>query len=247
MKQTAVAIAGASHWLLDAAFPPCCPSCSVAVEAQGNFCSECFLQLRQIAPPLCSRCGIPFAFDIGAGTQCPECLANPPAFDSARAALVYDAVSAPLVRSLKFHDQYSGIGRISRMMQSALGDHAAMVDFIVPVPLHWRRLVGRRYNQSALLAYALASLLEVPCLPSALKRVQHTTPQMRLHRDERLKNVKRAFAVPEGARAGLTGKTLLLVDDVVTTGATVDACACALKEAGASAVHVVALARTVRE
>lgn len=241
------AIFGAGQWLVDVAFPPHCPSCSAPVAAQGNFCSGCFAALRQISAPHCACCGIPFAFEVGADIQCPECLSEPPAFDTARAALVYDAISAPLVRSLKFHDQYSGLQRYVRMMQSALGPQADAIDIVVPVPLHWRRLVRRRYNQSALLAFALAKALALPCMPGLLQRAQHTTPQMRLTRQERLKNVARAFRVPPNAMDVLTDKTVLLVDDVVTTGATVDACAAALKKAGVATVHVVALARTVKE
>lgn len=230
-------------WLLDVAFPPSCPACHAAVSAQDNFCSDCFAALKQISAPQCACCGIPFVFDSGADAQCPECLASPPSFDTARAPLVYDAISAPLIRGLKFHDRYTGLQRATAMMIAAHGNRP--VDLIVPVPLHWRRLVMRRFNQSALLGFALARLLAVPCLPSALKRTRYTTPQMRLPRAERLKNVRNAFAVGDGA--SVAGKHVLLVDDVVTTGATVAACASALKKAGALSVHVLALARTVKE
>lgn len=229
----------------DLAFPPRCPSCRASVSAQGNFCGDCFASLKQIADPQCDACGIPFAVPMDAGSQCPECLADPQHFDHVRAALVYDGVCAPLVRQLKFHDQYGGIGRYARMMQASLGALAARVDLLVPVPLHWRRLVLRRYNQSALLAFELARRMGQPCLPGALRRVRHTQPQMRLPRAQRLTNMRRAFAVPEGMQ--LHGKTVLLVDDVITTGATVSACAEALKNAGAAAVFAVALARTVKE
>lgn len=238
-------IAALSGWLLDVAFPPCCPACHAQVSAQDNFCAECFAALRQISAPQCDCCGIPFAFDAGLAMQCPECMAEAPSFDSARAPLVYDAISAPLVRSLKFHDRYTGLRRATAMMVAALGERKNAIDIIVPVPLHWRRLMLRRFNQSALLAYALAQVLEIPCVPQALKRTRYTTPQMRLPRAERLHNVRGAFAVPEGVL--LASKTILLVDDVVTTGATVNACASTLKKAGAKAVHVLALARTVKE
>ena len=229
--------------LLDVAFPPACPACHALVSAQHNFCAPCFAALKQISAPHCACCGIPFAFDNGPDAQCPECLAEPPSFDTARAPLVYDATSAPLIRSLKFHDLYTGLQRAVSMM---VASHAARpVDLIVPVPLHWRRLLMRRFNQSALLGFALSRALGVACLPATLKRTRYTTPQMRLPRVERLKNVRNAFAVPD--TAVVTGKHILLVDDVVTTGATVAACAAALKKAGAASVHVLALARTVKE
>lgn len=239
--------AGLAQWALDLAFPPRCPSCSEPVEAQGNFCTTCFGALKHISDPQCSCCGIPFAFDVGAGTQCPECLSTPPAFDSVRAALVYDETSAPLIRALKFHDRYGGIPRAVRLMQAASASQREGVDMVIAVPLHWRRLVHRRYNQSALLAFALARQLAIPCLPNLLQRTRHTTPQMRLPRAQRLKNVRNTFTVPVAAQAVVRDKTILLVDDVVTTGATVDCCARLLKDAGARAVHVVALARTVKE
>ena len=213
------------------------------VSAQNNFCSACFAALQQISAPHCACCGIPFAFESAPDAQCPECLAEPPSFDTVRAPLVYDAISAPLVRSLKFHDRYTGLQRAVAMMAAAHGPRS--VDVIVPVPLHWRRLLMRRFNQSALLGFALSPVLSVPCVPAALKRTRYTTPQMRLPRAQRLKNVRNAFAVPDAAT--IAGKHVLLVDDVVTTGATVAACAATLKKAGAASVHVLALARTVKE
>lgn len=241
-----IAAHGIGHWLLDLAFPPACPSCRAAVETHGNFCADCFTALRQISDPQCACCGIPFPVSVGRGALCAECLAVPPHYDTVRAPLVYDATSAPLVRSLKFHDQYGGVPRYVQMMLSCLPPGLAF-DAVVPVPLHWRRLVGRRYNQSALLAFVLARRLAVPCLPQALRRTRHTQPQMHLPRRERARNVRRAFALNPACAGAITGKTLLLVDDVVTTGATVNACAEVLKKAGADRVHVVALARTVKE
>lgn len=236
---------GAAQWLLEMAFPPRCPACQQAVDTQHNFCRPCFEALQHISAPHCACCGIPFAFEVGAGTQCPECLAEPPSFTTARAAVVYDQTSAPLIGAIKFHDRYTGVARAARMMHAAIAEQRDTIDVVVPVPLHWRRLLGRRFNQSALLAYALAQQLGRPCHPQALKRTRYTKPQMRLKRAERLKNVRNVFAVREPA--ALQQKTVLLVDDVVTTGATANACAALLKKAGATAVHVVALARTVKE
>lgn len=241
-----IAAYGLGQRVLDFAFPPACPSCRAPVETHGNFCPDCFAALKQISDPHCACCGIPFAFDIGAGAQCPECLANPPHYDTARAPLVYDAVSAPLVHSLKFRDHYGGLLRYGRMIAASLPP-GLPVDLVVPVPLHWRRLALRRYNQSALLAFTLARMMNAACLPHALQRTRYTPPQMRLSRDARMKNVRQAFAVNPKLAASLAGKTVLLVDDVITTGATADGCAHILKKAGAGAVHVAALARTVKE
>lgn len=231
----------------DAVYPPRCPSCRAYVTADGNFCAACFGKLRMIDAPLCACCGIPFAVAVEAETRCPSCLETPPDFNAARAALVYDAVSAPLVTTLKFHDQWAGLARYVQMMLRLGTPLLDGADMLVPVPLHWRRLVRRKFNQSALLAYGLEAQTGIPCAPQMLQRVRHTKPQMRLDRATRLRNVKRAFAVPPEAQPLLAGKTVLLVDDVLTTGATANACARALKKAGAREVRVLALARTVRE
>lgn len=243
-SQFAHLIAASARMLLDLVFPPVCPSCRQPVDALHNFCAPCFSKLRLIAAPLCSCCGIPFAIPVEG--QCPTCLAEPPSFHRARAVMVYDAVSAPLITTLKFHDQWAGLERYAAMMAAA-GPMVVEADYIVPVPLNWRRLWRRKYNQAALLAYALARHSAVPVLPDALRRLRATTPQMRLPRHERLKNVRGAFAVADAALPKLQNKTILLVDDVVTTGATVEACAVALRNAGAKQVDVLSLARTVKE
>lgn len=238
---------GVLRLVANAVFPPRCPSCHGYVEAEGNFCATCFAALKMIEAPLCACCGIPFAVPTAMDTFCPSCLDVHPEFEAARAALVYDATSAPLVTALKFHDQWANLERYITLMQrsgAALYDGA---DMLVPVPLHWRRLITRKFNQSALLAYGLSRKTHIPCLPEMLQRVIYTKPQMRLMREERLKNVKRAFAVPDSALEMLRNKIVVLVDDVVTTGATANACALALKKAGAKEVRVIALARTVKE
>ena len=231
---------------LDAVFPPRCPSCHAAVAADGNFCRTCFAALTLISAPQCACCGIPFTMAMGADARCPECLAAPPAFDTARAVMVYDAISAPLITALKFHDQWAGLTRYATMMRASGAAHLADADMLVPVPLHWHRLVRRKYNQAALLAYALAEVGRIPCRLDILHKTVATRPQMRLDRAARLKNVRHAFAVNPRTAEEVKDKTVLLIDDVVTTGATVDACALVLKNAGARAVHVLSLARTVK-
>lgn len=238
---------GALRLLANAVFPPRCPSCHGYVEAEGNFCATCFAVLKMIEAPLCACCGIPFAVPTAVDTLCPSCLDVQPEFETARAALVYDATSAPLVTALKFQDQWANLERYIALMQRSGAALLEGGDMLVPVPLHWRRLVSRKFNQSAVLAYGLARKTNIPCRPEMLQRVIYTKPQMRLKREERLKNVKRAFAVPDAAQEMLRNKTVVLVDDVVTTGATANACAKALKKAGAKEVRVIALARTVRE
>ena len=242
------AIAGLMRLVVDIAYPPRCPSCREYVGADGNFCGPCFNRLRVIEAPLCQCCGIPFVIAMeDEHLLCPECLDEKPEFDSVRAALVYDTISGPLVTSLKFNDQWAGLTRYTHMMLRLGRPLMKEADMLVPVPLHWRRLTKRKFNQSALLAYGISRHVELPCVPEMLRRVVHTKPQMRLDRATRLKSVKNAFAVPESMRDLLQGKIVVLVDDVVTTGATVNACARVLKQAGAKEVRVIALARAVKE
>lgn len=239
--------ASAARLLADVAFPPRCPSCRGEVTGNGNFCVTCFEKLRMISDPLCHHCGIPFVVSVEAESLCPDCLVVRPEFDKARAAMVYDKVSGPLISALKFHDQWAGIERHAQMMLGAGGALLAGADHLVPVPLHWRRLMKRKYNQSALLAYGLSKRTSIRCSPELLQRIRATKPQMRLDRKLRAQNVKKAFAVPDAMHAQIRDKVIVLVDDVITTGATVNACAQALKAAGAREVRVLALARTVKE
>lgn len=231
----------------DIAFPPRCPSCRGDVAADGNFCPACYEKLHMIAAPLCAACGIPFVVAMGEDAQCPACLESPPEYTVARAVMVYDAVSAPLVSALKFHDQWASTGRMAQMMVAAGHTLLQGADMLVPVPLHWRRLFTRKFNQSAILAYGIRAHTGIPCRPEMLARIRRTQPQMRLDRATRQRNVARAFAVPQLAQDQIQGKVVVLIDDVITTGATAEACAKALKHAGAQEVRVLALARTVKE
>ncbi len=231
----------------DIAFPPRCPSCRLNVTADGNFCPDCFRQLRMISAPMCNCCGIPFVVMIEADAKCPECLDTPPEFSKARSVMVYDAISAPLVSAIKFHDQWASIGRHAHMMTATGSSLLKDADILIPVPLHWRRLMKRKFNQSALLAHGISKTSGVPVSHTVLKRAIYTKPQMRLDRKERLANVKHAFAAHDYVGEQVKGKIVVLVDDVVTTGATANACAMVLKKAGAKEVRVLSLARTVKE
>ena len=240
-------VASGLRALADAAFPPRCPSCHGAVSAAGNFCTECFSRVRMIAAPLCDCCGIPFIVAIEKGALCPDCLMERPAYTKARAVMVYDAVSRPLISALKFADQWSGVQRYSAMMQGAGGQVLIGADMLVPVPLHWRRLAKRKFNQSALLAYGISRRSGLPCVPNLLKRIRATKPQMQLDHAERARNVRQAFEVNTKMKQQVINKIVVLVDDVVTTGATVNACAKALHRAGAKEVRVLSLARTTKD
>ncbi len=231
--------------VLDLLFPPQCLSCHARVPTHGTLCPTCWQGVRFITEPCCALCGLPFEYATGLNALCGACLHEPPPFARARAAFVYDAASRRLVLSLKYYDQTLLAKTYGTWLMSAGRELIESCDVIVPVPLHYWRFVARRYNQSALLAQSLARLSQKPALLTALTRRRHTRPQAALPRKERISNVKGAFTVTVRGAQAIKGKSVLLVDDVMTTGATIHECTRALLGAGALNVQVLTLARTM--
>jgi predicted amidophosphoribosyltransferase len=227
---------------LDAVLPPHCLTCDAAVDIQGSLCGGCFGTLSFVTAPHCARCGVPFPH-AGAGPVCPGCEARPPAFDAARAALRYDAGARRLVLPFKHADRTELAGPLARHMARAGAALLARAELVAPVPLHWRRLLSRRYNQAALLSARLARQAGLPHLPDLLRRTRPTPPLGDLGAAARATLLVDVFAVSRRGATRLAGRRVLLVDDVMTSGATADACARALLAAGAVAVDVLAAAR----
>jgi ComF family protein len=228
----------------DIALPPLCPACRELVGEDG-LCARCWSKLSLIAPPYCERLGIPFAYDPGPGVLSMQAIADPPAYQRARAAVRYDEVARTLVHALKYADRIDLAPIMGRWMARAGRDLIGDAEILVPVPLHWRRLWTRRYNQSALLAQVISRASTVPVARNALKRIKATAQQVGLSQSQRAENVQGVFRVPADTKIEVTGKRVLLVDDVLTSGATADACARALLRGGAKAVDVVVFARVV--
>jgi ComF family protein len=239
------ALRGAGRLVLDAALPPLCPACRRPVADKGGLCPACWSKLSVITPPYCERLGVPFAYDPGPGTLSMQAIADPPAYRRARAAVRYDEIARTLVHAFKYGDRLDLAPTLGRWMAQAGGALFAEADALVPVPLHWRRLWARRFNQSAVLAKVIAAHGNLPVAHAALKRVKPTRQQVGLTASERALNVQGAFRVREEARAEIAGRRLILVDDVLTSGATIDACARALLRAGAASVDVLVFARVV--
>ena len=230
---------------LDIALPPLCPACRSPVGESLGLCAQCWSKLSPIAPPYCARLGIPFAYDPGPGVLSMQAIADPPAYARARAAVRYDDVARSLVHALKYGDRLDLAPIMARWMTRAGRELLGEADVIVPVPLHWRRLWARRFNQSALLANIVSGIAGRPVGYHSLKRVKATPQQVGLSRAERALNVQGAFKVTPEGKAEIARRRVILIDDVLTSGATVDACTRALLRAGANSVDVLVFARVV--
>jgi ComF family protein len=230
---------------LSFALPPLCPACRGLVEEQGGLCAGCWSTLSFIAPPYCERLGIPFVYDPGPGVLSMEAIANPPAYTRARAAVRFDDVARKLVHAFKYSDRLDLAPMMGGWMTQAGRELLANADAMVSVPLHWRRLWARRFNQAAALAKVISNNSGVPDAHHVLERTRSTPQQVGLSRTERASNVQGAFRVADAAKVEIRGKRLILVDDVLTSGATVDNCARTLLRAGARNVDVLVFARVV--
>lgn len=231
---------------LDVLFPPLCHVCRRFISNAGelHICPDCRESMPPIVTPLCIVCGIPFT---GAGNNhvCGSCSTSPPRFDAARAALVYEGASRDLIHAFKYHSKtylrrplaLLTIERLSEFIQSR------RPDLIMPVPLHRKKLSSRGFNQAVLLGEILSQRLRIPLDRRNLQRIRWTEPQVNLAEHDRRTNVKGAFSIQDSVL--VSGRRVLLVDDVLTTGSTADECGKVLKAAGAADVTVVTVARAL--
>ena len=240
-------IASFTMQAVDAVLPPRCAVSGEIVERQGAISPKAWLELDFIAEPFCVCCGFPFEYEVDKGAQCTSCLAHTPPFKQARSALKYNEASRNLILGFKHADKTHIVAAFMPWLKRCGADMLEAADYVVPVPLHRWRLLSRRYNQSALIAQMLGRECKVPVLIDALVRTRATPSQGHLTAKERVRNVKRAFGVNPQTSACLKGKTVVLVDDVYTTGATVKECSKALLKAGAAEVSVLSLVRVVRD
>jgi ComF family protein len=238
------------RWLgqaaLDVVLPPRCLACGVEVARAGSLCPHCWPQLRFLTPPWCRACGYPLPNAIPEAPLCGRCVAEPPVYDRARAALRYDETSRGLVLAFKRGARFEGVPSFGQWLNTAGRELLEDADLILPVPLHRWRLLARGYNQAGILAQALSRVSGRPWHPQLLRRARATGSQRGLGAAARKENITAAaFIVAEPAR--IEGARIVLVDDVLTTGATLAACAKVLKRHGAARVDALALARVVSD
>jgi len=239
-----VALGQGMQWLgrvaLDFALPARCAGCGTITELPHQFCATCWQLVEWLGQGGCEQCGLPLeATDID---QCARCLARPPIIARSRAAIVYGDIARSLVLRLKYSRKVALAATMARYMRPLV--EVAPDTILVPVPLHWSRLWWRGFNQSGLLAANLARLSGMEHRPTLLRRVRRTRALKNMSPRQRALEVKSAFAID--LAADVRGRRFVLVDDVLTTGSTSDACAKALLRAGAERVELICFARVVR-
>jgi ComF family protein len=223
--------------------PAVCLGCHVRISAHDALCAACWQQVSFITPPLCDRLGLPLPFGSGeAPLISAAAAADPPPYDRARAAAVFDHVMRELIHGFKYTDRHEARRLLARWMTGAGAELLADADLVVPVPMTRWRLIRRQFNQAALLAREVASASGVTFDPFVLRKTRRTPTQVGSSARQRAANVAGAFAVPKSARRRVADRAIVLIDDVITTGATVSACARALRAAGARRIDVLAAA-----
>ena len=235
-------IAAATGLIARWALPPRCPGCGVVADADHRLCSACWSALRFLGPPWCASCGEPFDLDRGADARCGACLERPPLHDGARAAVAYGEIARRVALRLKYGGRTAFAQTVARPMARLLPEGA---ELLVPVPLHRGRLWSRGFNQAALIGAAISRAVGVPADAMLLERTRATPVLRGLGPRERAKAVAGAFRVTERGKAAVRGKSVVLIDDIHTSGATADACTRVLRKAGAARVSVLCWARVL--
>ena len=233
--------------LIDTVLPPRCVLTGEIVDSNGKLSPAAWGGLDFISRPFCNTCGIPFDFEVEQDGCCISCLDRPPPFKTARAAVRYNDTSRDLILGFKHADKLHIVEAFVPWMMTAGRKMLKDADMLIPVPLHRRRLLSRRYNQAAILSDALSRKTNIPSYPLAMRRTRSTQSQGHLTAGERHKNVKEAFDLHPAYTSRIKGKTVILIDDVYTTGATVKECTKTLRKSSADDVHILTLARVVRE
>jgi ComF family protein len=240
-------------WGLDLILPPRCPVNGDIVPVVGAISPRAWRELTFVVAPYCKCCGVPFVVDTVVDTPnpsdflCAACLTSPRPFDQAKSLFVYNDGSRKIILAFKHGDALHLHTTLAPLIAKIGRDFLTADAVIIPVPLHWMRLVKRRYNQASVLGIEIGKLSGTPCWPDALIRTRHTPPQGHKTAKDRHQNVSGAFDINPSYAGKLSGRDIVLIDDVFTTGATLEECAKVLKAAGAKSVNILTVARAVKE
>lgn len=230
---------------LDVLYPPKCIRCHILVEKQGSLCSNCWKDIQFIQDPQCKICGHPFQYHIEEEFFCSSCIEKQPSYNKARSVFVYNDSSSYLIKSFKYHDDLTNCNLYAKWLANISKD-ISPDSILIPVPLHPLRLFIRKYNQAALIANSLGSIKKIPVLQDALIRTKYLPSQYKFNTRQRLLNVKGVFNLNKKYIDVLKGKFVVLIDDVITTGATIEECSKVLKKADVSKIFVLTLAKTLK-
>ncbi|MEN9708534.1 MAG: hypothetical protein RIQ68_942 [Pseudomonadota bacterium] len=239
-------VRSAGRRVLNLLYPPACLACRAATEASGVLCTACWTETRFIERPFCERLGTPFARDLGPGLLSPEVMADPPVWARARSVAAFeDGPVKRLVYRLKYYDRLEVAQALGLWMARAGLELLEEADLLIPIPLHRSRLAARRFNQAMALAQAISRHCGVPAEGLVLERTRRTPPQVGLSRLQRAANMQGVFRVGPEQRLKVEGRRVVLVDDVLTSGATSNAAARCLLRAGAAQVDLLVFARVI--
>jgi ComF family protein len=233
------------HSVLGLVFPSKCLVCNDIVGVESRLCFDCWKKVEFISNPSCSKCGYPFEFDIGEPMLCGSCADEPLVFDKAMSVFRYGEISKVLVHKLKYSDKLHIAKYLATLMLNKIQAKNGSFDFIIPVPMHRKKLRRRLYNQAALIAKHISSLSGIPFLPNGLTKTLYHVPQTGLRRELRKENVRNSFGVTKKYSNVIIGKNILLIDDVYTTGATINECSKVLKSALCNNITVATVARVI--
>lgn len=234
------------HHLSVVLFPPKCIKCNKIIDSYGNLCSNCWSSIEFITDPMCKICGVPFEFDMDIDLICGQCAGTKQFFDHAISIFKYDENSKNLIYKFKYNDKTYLSKYFAKWIYKNIHTSINDYQYIVPVPLHRKRMRKRFYNQSSLIASYLAKLSKKTFLPNLLIKNRYDVPQTSLTKKQRLKNVKSSFAINPKLQSKIEGTKILLIDDVYTTGSTLNECSKILKKNGCNQITAVTLARVCK-
>ena len=231
--------------IIEIFFPNQCLLCSELIGQEGAFCRSCWSKLQFITEPKCNICSHPFEYLIAENLLCPKCLVQKPSYDKAIVVFRYNTVIKKVIADFKYRDTTYLSKKFAKILFDRYKNEIGACDFIVAVPLHKKRLRKRKFNQAVILGRDLAKLSEKRFFYDLLLRIKNTTPQVELRKKQRQKNLKNAFRLNEKYSSNIIGKKILLIDDVTTTGTTLENCAEILKKFGAAKVVTLTIAKTI--